>query len=130
MTEARLCGCDEDSPYDCCLSERDAYEHAACMCSCHGEWWADQTGEKDEPHDRGRPLLAAVVSPWRPISTAPKDGHPFLGGNAEHQKVWLITQWLVRYPDGSYHWDGFGGTYGVRPSHWAPLLEPPAGGEG
>lgn len=56
-------------------------------------------------------------SQWQPIETAPKDGSEFLSWSE-------LSQWVTHWDEKSKIWKS-GEGYGLKPTHWMPLPEPP-----
>jgi hypothetical protein len=72
-------------------------------------------------------------SPWRPITTAPKDGTAILIWPAQSALTGstecMIISYVVRWHDWKEAWiEASGEEYDTfHPTHWMPLPEPPEG---
>ena len=67
---------------------------------------------------------------WQPIETAPKDESPVLlwGRYWSDGQGWMRTAALGRWNAQLERWDAcwfHSYPFGVRPTHWQPLPEPP-----
>lgn len=57
---------------------------------------------------------------WQPIDTAPRDGTKILGCEAHDGEPYLqVIEW------GQFGWVFADGEYGMFPTHWMPIPEPP-----
>lgn len=68
-----------------------------------------------------------ALTEWQPIETAPKDGTQFLGirmGGHNDPTFFLIEGLHMKYAT-HQTWNGAGGQYGIRLTHWMPLPNPP-----
>jgi hypothetical protein len=65
--------------------------------------------------------LAALLNPWRPIETAPKD-RPILVANSRGVRE---AQWVVNDAPGERsEWSSW--PFGYAPTRWLPLPAPPS----
>lgn len=59
---------------------------------------------------------------WRPIAEAPKDGSEVLGFEERgYVGRRVVMRWDIRFDQ----WVSVPGSYGLHPSRWMPLPEPP-----
>jgi hypothetical protein len=65
------------------------------------------------------------VSEWQPIETAPRDGTPILGIDAD-QITGEVRMSVMRVQSGWASFTSIPGDYHREPSHWMPLPDPPA----
>lgn len=66
-------------------------------------------------------------APWRPISTAPKDGTEILACAHDHGERWFraVAQWAEADPDFPGTVAGWFWPFAARPTHWMPPPPPP-----
>jgi hypothetical protein len=74
--------------------------------------------------------LAALLNPWRPIETAPKDGDTYLlGCFGEHgYGMQFVAFWDDEATTATNHWQTADGIayHDNLPTHWLPLPAPPS----
>lgn len=68
-----------------------------------------------------------VTYKWQPIETAPKDGARILlwGRYWSDGQDWFKEPLYGQFSGRRWEAWGPGGPFGVRPTHWTPLPEPP-----
>lgn len=69
--------------------------------------------------------LKGLEAEWKPIETAPKDGTAVLCSPAINE---LYPSSVMRFCGGYWGMPGF--VPKIQPTHWQPLLAPPAASEG
>jgi len=77
----------------------------------------------------GQPEQGALLSGWRDIETAPKDGSVFLAwpGEMEACNAAVPTSWYVHPSVQGWVTDAYDcGEYEFNPTHWMPLPAPPS----
>lgn len=100
-------------------------------------WWDSGSSSADPiGHDQLiRDLRAALQNQgWQDISSAPKDGTEVIGYDAD-DKIRCIIRWGKHNHVPLYGWIYQVELYGEEvdgfdPTHWQPLLAPPASSEG
>lgn len=72
-------------------------------------------------YENERPI-AARVTEWQPIETAPKDGREILLFARGNRDFIGVGQWAKGNLPETYGWFW---SFAIRPTHWMPLPEPP-----
>ncbi len=66
-----------------------------------------------------------VVSGWKPIESAPKDGRWLLGWEADGEFMDAPGYIIMHFNNGAWERDGDEFSLYVEPTHWMPLPLPP-----